>query len=124
MSFSQSSYPKKILWNNDTVLAITGQQLIKINRAINRGRFLEEYVRVLSDELELADSFSLYWRRVAMSNDSVSLLYARQVSDTQELVHTLENSLKENDKKTRKTSIGVGVGGVALGILLGALIIK
>ena len=59
-----------------------------------------------------------------MSNDSVSLLYARQVSDTQELVHTLENSLKGNDKKTRKTSIGVGVGGVALGILLGALIIK
>ena len=119
--FSQTSYPAKILFQNDTLVAITHPQLIKINRALNDYVHLKKAYELTQMDLAVSDSMLNYYKK---STESY-----KQVIDLQEQKFDLQGSyfketLERQKKKSRKTSIGVGVGGTLLGAVLGVLLSK
>ena len=88
-AFSQSSYPKRILWGNDTVLAINNEQLISINRALNNYNHLQRIHKNLQVELLVMDSMVVSLRNINSMEVKKSLLteekYLKQVKISEEL---------------------------------------
>lgn len=123
-AFSQSSYPKRILWGNDTVLAINKEQLISINRALNNYNHLQKVHKNLQVELLIMDSMVVSLRNINSMEVKKSLLteekYLKQVKISEELHKTL---LREKKQKIKK-SICVGAGGTLIGVVIGMLLIK
>jgi len=119
--FSQTSYPAKILFQNDTVVAITNAQLVKVNRALNDYVHLKEAYRLTQVDLAVSDSMLNYYKKSVLSQQGIINLQ-EQKFNTQTAFY--EESLKREKKKSRMKSIGVGVGGTLLGIVLGVLLSK
>lgn len=123
-AFSQSSYPKRILLGNDTVLAINKEQLISINRALNNYNHLQKLHKNLQVELLVMDSMVVSLRNINSMEVKKSLLteekYLKQVKISEELHKAL---LKEKRQKIKK-SICVGAGGTLIGVVIGMLLIK
>lgn len=119
--FSQTSYPAKILFQNDTVVAITNAQLVKVNRALNDYIHLKEAYRLTQVDLAVSDSTLNYYKKSVLSQQGIINLQ-EQKFNTQTAFY--EESLKREKKKSRMKSIGVGVGGTLLGIVLGVLLSK
>ena len=123
-AFSQSSYPKRILWGNDTVLAINKEQLISINRALNNYNHLQKLHKNLQVELLVMDSMVVSLRNINSMEVKKSLLteekYLKQVKISEELHKAL---LREKKQKIKK-SICVGAGGTLIGVVIGMLLIK
>lgn len=123
-AFSQSSYPKRILWGNDTVLAINKEQLISINRALNNYNHLQRIHKNLQVELLVMDSMVVSLRNINSMEVKKSLLteekYLKQVKISEELHKAL---LREKKQKIKK-SICVGAGGTLIGVVIGMLLIK
>lgn len=123
-AFSQSSYPKRILWGNDTVLAINKEQLISINRALNNYNHLQKVHKNLQVELLVMDSMVVSLRNINSMEVKKSLLteekYLKQVKISEELHKAL---LREKKQKIKK-SICVGAGGTLIGVVIGMLLIK
>lgn len=121
-SFSQSSYPKRILWENDTVLAITKKQMVVINRSLNDYIHLEEAYTNLQVDASLSDSLCAYWKAVATKEDSVARFNEKKFLASRDLSVRLSEELYKEKVRSRKTAIGVGVGGSVLGFILGFLL--
>ena len=123
-AFSQSSYPKRILLGNDTVLAINKEQLISINRALNNYNHLQKIHKNLQVELLIMDSMVVSLRNINSMEVKKSLLteekYLKQVKISEELHKAL---LRERKQKIKK-SICVGAGGTLIGVVIGMLLIK
>lgn len=123
-AFSQSSYPKRILWGNDTVLAINKEQLISINRALNNYNHLQKIHKNLQVELLVMDSMVVSLRNINSMEVKRNLLteekYLKQVKISEELHKAL---LREKKQKIKK-SICVGAGGTLIGVVIGMLLIK
>lgn len=123
-AFSQSSYPKRILLGNDTVLAINKEQLISINRALNSYNHLQKLHKNLQVELLVMDSMVVSLRNINSMEAKRSLLteekYLKQVKISEELHKAL---LREKKQKIKK-SICVGAGGTLIGVVIGMLLIK
>ena len=118
---SQTSYPAKILFQNDTVIAITKPQLIKVNRALNDYLHLKETYRLTQMDLAVSDSMLNYYRQSVISQQGIITLQEQKFS-TQSSFY--EEALNREKRKRRNISIGVGVGGTLLGIVLGVLLSK
>lgn len=123
-AFSQSSYPKRILLGNDTLLAINKEQLISINRALNNYNHLQRIHKNLQVELLVMDSMVVSLRNINSMEVKKSLLteekYLKQVKISEELHKAL---LREKKQKIKK-SICVGAGGTLIGVVIGMLLIK
>lgn len=123
-AFSQSSYPKRILLGNDTILAINKEQLISINRALNNYNHLQKLHKNLQVELLVMDSMVVSLRNINSMEVKKSLLteekYLKQVKISEELHKAL---LREKKQKIKK-SICVGAGGTLIGVVIGMLLIK
>lgn len=123
-SFSQTSYPKKILWEGDTVVAITVPQLVRINRSLNNYVYLKKINRNLQTDLALSDSLRLYWKQVAAKSDTLSTMEKRKFGNISKLNEILKSDIEKEKKKNKKKRVGVGVGCTLAGILLGALLAR
>lgn len=75
-------------------------------------------------DIIVSDSLQLYWRSVALKTDTLYLMETKKFEQLNEVKESLQVALVEQKKKSRKTIIGVGVGGTLLGILLGVLLGK
>ena len=73
-------------------------------------------------DLRVSDSLIFYWKQVAVTNDKLYLLESKKFEEAQKVNEAIQQSLKEQKKKSRIIGIGVGVGGTLLGILLGVLL--
>ena len=123
-SFSQTSYPKRIIFERDTVIAITKPQLIKINRSLNAYNHLRLTNENLQMTLRVSDSISHYWKQTAIATDTLYRLEVQKFTHLTKVNELLQVEVENEKKKSRKIGIGVGVGGTLLGILLGVLLAK
>lgn len=122
--FSQSTYPKKILYENDTVLAITRPQLVTITRSLNGYIHLKKAHKLLQVDLLASDSLVFYWKSVSLAKDTVIRLEQLKYDETVKFNESLKTDLRNEKKKCRKRNFGVGIGGTLLGILLGVICFK
>lgn len=128
--FSQTTYPKRILYNGDTLLAITYEQTVKINRSLNRLLSLEEVfpelkkeISVLEDIQEISAQQIETQRQIISKKDLQLQQYDEYMEKSRQYTESLQATLKKDRARTIKTAIGVGVGGALIGILFGAFFI-
>ena len=112
---SQISYPKKIVYGNDTVLAIAYPQLVKINRCINDWRHNKELVASLSSEIVLCDSTISSLREASIIKDSLSLMYRREFELADKNYKTMVSTYKQNNRYKVFYVILSGIVGFVLG---------
>ena len=123
-AFSQTFYPKKILWGNDTVLSITRGQLILINRTLNDYRYLKRVNQKLQDEIGALDSTVVSLQNINTLEHRSLILTEKKFQEQVSLSKELTKCLAVEKKKKLKTSICVGAGGTLLGAIIGVLLIK
>lgn len=123
-AFSQTFYPKKILWGNDTVLTITRGQLISVNRTLNNYRYLKRVNQKLQDEIGVLDSTVVSLQNINTLEHRSFLLTEKKFQEQVSLSEELTKRLAREKKKKLKTSICVGAGGTLLGAIIGMLLIK
>ena len=118
-SSSQNFYPAKILLQNGTVVAITTYQLVKVNRALNDYIHLKKIYHLAQMDLAASDSIIAYYKKNVQLQQGVIDLQDKKFKE-QAIFY--EEEIKRKNKKSRKQSIGVGVGGTLLGFVLGVLL--
>lgn len=123
-AFSQTFYPKKILWGNDTVLAITRGQLVSINRTLNNYKHLKRINQKLQDEIGVLDSTVVSLQKINTLEHKSLILTEKKFQEQVSLSKELTECLATEKKKKLKTSICVGAGGTLLGAIIGVLLIK
>ena len=123
-AFSQTFYPKKILWGNDTVLAITRGQLVSINRTLNNYKHLKRINQKLQDEIGVLDSTVVSLQKINTLEHKSLILTEKKFQEQVSLSKELTECLAIEKKKKLKTSICVGAGGTLLGAIIGVLLIK
>lgn len=122
--FCQNIYPRKIVFEGDTLVAITGEQLVKINLAIAGERRYRAENDVLTQRVQVADSLSRHWQQITVLQDSIITATNKKVALAEQLNKDFGDLLKLQRKKNLKTTIGVGVGGILLGVTAGLLLVK
>lgn len=105
-------------------MAITGEQLVKINLAIAGERRYHAENDVLMQRVQVADSLSQHWQRITVLQDSIITATSKKVALAEQLNKDFGDLLKLQRKKNLKTTIGVGVGGILLGVTAGLLLVK
>lgn len=123
-AFSQTFYPKKILWGNDTVLTITRGQLVSINRTLNNYKHLKRINQKLQDEIGVLDSTVVSLQKINTLEHKSLVLTEKKFQEQVSLSKELTECLATEKKKKLKTSICVGAGGTLLGAIIGVLLIK
>lgn len=73
-------------------------------------------------DLVASDSLGFYWKNISIKKDTMLLFEQKKLMEANRLNESLQESLKLQKKKSRKTIIGVGVGGTLVGIILGVLL--
>lgn len=123
-SFCQTTYPKVILWNNDTIVAISPSQLQSINVTIANYEALKKSYSINQSLLNTTDSINLLLQEKTRSYEAI-------IESTNTLKEDLEHSFQDyikqttiKEKRSRLITIGVGVGGTLIGTTLGVLLSK
>ena len=113
-----------MVFEGDTLIAVTGEQLTKINLAIAGERLYRAENAILQEQLDNADSVIIQLGQVVALQDSVVMGLRKKFMAAEELNADLNNALKVQRKKDLNTTIGVGVGGILAGIILRSLLVK
>jgi predicted metal-binding transcription factor (methanogenesis marker protein 9) len=108
--------------DTDTVVAITPQQLIEINLSRNDYMQLKELHTQLQKYVVASDSTIYYWERVAATKDTEIQLERQKFEEAEKINKSITEAFESQKKKSKRTVIGVGVGGTLVGILLGVLL--
>ena len=121
LGFSQTTYPRLIHLGPDTLLAKTRQQLIDINRTINKAIHLEETNKILQMDLAISDSLSYFQNSIIEKQDSIIAITDKKYMETTALSDDLQKQITNNKKRYRRNLYKVGVGATLLGVVLGVI---
>lgn len=122
-SFCQNTYPRKMILNQtDTVVVITPVQLVKINRGLNKVRMLETLNENYLARLVVSDSLNKVLTGTIETQETVILLWKEHGKTSEEIINTLEDSMREQQRRNKRTLWGVGAGCAAAGILIGLIL--
>ena len=113
-----------MVFEGDTLIAVTGEQLTKINLAIAGERLYRAENSLLQEQLDNADSVNTQLKQVMALQDSVVIGLRKKVTEAEALNDDLGRALNIQRKKDLRTTIGVGVGGILLGVVSGLLLVK
>lgn len=117
-SFSQNTYPRRIVCGSDTCIAITEAQLVEINKSLNAYEHLQQVNGYLEKDVALLDSMNCYWEKASIQYEALLETERSKFSITET---QLKRDLSNCKKKRIKQNFVVGVGGTLLGLLIGVL---
>lgn len=124
LGFSQNTYPRRILYSGDTVLAFSYGQVKELARSVNELEFYRELVPALRKEISTLDKFQVIslkeigtQKRIISYKDSVILSSANYIQN-------LESTLRVQKRKNLRMVLGVGASAIVGGFLLGVFLIK
>jgi len=118
-SYSQTGYPRRIVYNGDTVIAITQKQMQSINLAHVSWR---ECIEVQDSLLNTLDScsvaFSLYDTTIQNLRGEINLLQ-RSIADRDSVIYTHQGILTSKNKeikrlRTKCSIVSIGAGALAV----------
>lgn len=93
--------------------------MTKINRALNGYVHLKKAYELSQMDLAVSDSMLSYYKKSVISQQGIISLQDEKFNKQTAFY---EESLKREKRKSRNKSIGVGVGGTLLGVVLGVLL--
>jgi predicted RNase H-like nuclease (RuvC/YqgF family) len=128
LSFCQDTYPRMMVINGDTVVAVTVRQAKKINRTFAK----EEYYRTENDSLEkkiILLETKIENNTITIGNKSFQIdkfenILANEQEFTDELEETLEVVYDELRKEKRKNKFKKWIIGASLGLNAAFIVAK
>ena len=122
LGFSQNSYPAKIVYNRDTLVAITPYQLKLINVEITDSKFksleIERYKTIIERNNNI---IALQDANIYNLNSQISKYKTLQYNN--ERIYQEQKELLEIEKKRRKRSVIISISvSLCVGTILGLVI--
>lgn len=127
LSFSQTGYPKKIIIDKDTIVAITAKQLQVVNSIkVNYDECKEIqdslYAQISTDSLVITSQFE-FIRKLTNEINTQGDIIGNEKAKNIKTVEQLNKSLKLCRVQKIKTGIIGGLFTVSLGVILALLIV-
>lgn len=122
-SFSQSTYPKIILNEGDTVVAVTPNQLVRINRDLNNFNYLQKSYLNIVNQLSVADSLNTVQKQMLSTQDEILAVESLKFERVMSVNDNLRTTFKKEKKETRNKALLIGGGvGLSIGFIVGVII--
>ncbi len=122
-SFSQSTYPKIILNEGDTVVAVTPNQLVRINRDLNNFNYLQKSYLNIVKQLSVADSLNTVQKQMLSTQDEILAVESLKFERVMSVNDNLRTTFKKEKKETRNRALLIGGGvGLSIGFIVGVII--
>ena len=122
-SFSQSTYPKIILNEGDTVVAVTPNQLVRINRDLNSFNYLQKSYLNIVNQLSVADSLNTVQKQMLSTQDEILAVESLKFERVMLVNDNLRTTFKKEKKETRNKALLIGGGvGLSIGFIVGVTI--
>lgn len=122
-SFSQSTYPKIILNEGDTVVAVTPNQLVRINRDLNSFNYLQKSHLNIVNQLSVADSLNTVQKQMLSTQDEILAVESLKFERVMLVNDNLRTTFKKEKKETRNKALLIGGGvGLSIGFIVGVII--
>lgn len=122
-SFSQSTYPKIILNEGDTVVAVTPNQLVRINRDLNSFNYLQKSYLNIVNQLSVADSLNIVQKQMLSTQDEILAVESLKFERVMSVNDNLRTTFKKEKKETRNKALLIGGGvGLSIGFIVGVII--
>lgn len=122
-SFSQSTYPKIILNEGDTVVAVTPNQLVRINRDLNSFNYLQKSYLNIVNQLSVADSLNTVQKQMLSTQDEILAVESLKFKRVMLVNDNLRTTFKKEKKETRNKALLIGGGvGLSIGFIVGVII--
>lgn len=122
-SFSQSTYPKIILNEGDTVVAVTPNQLVRINRDLNSFNYLQKSYLNIVNQLSVADSLNTVQKQMLSTQDEILAVESLKFERVMSMNDNLRTTFKKEKKETRNKALLIGGGvGLSIGFIVGVII--
>lgn len=122
-SFSQSTYPKIILNEGDTVVAVTPNQLVRINRDLNSFNYLQKSYLNIVKQLSVADSLNTVQKQMLSTQDEILAVESLKFERVMLVNDNLRTTFKKEKKETRNKALLIGGGvGLSIGFIVGVII--
>ena len=90
---SQNSYPKKIVFENDTCVAISIEQLHSLNLKLEHKQFLENKIGIINKQNQEYSRLLYDYRQQVIARDSLILGYKQTAKESEQFI------LKELEQK-------------------------
>lgn len=122
-SFSQNTYPKIILNEGDTVVAVTPNQLVRINRDLNSFNYLQKSYLNIVNQLSVADSLNTVQKQMLSMQDEILAVESLKFERVMLVNDNLRTTFKKEKKETRNKALLIGGGvGLSIGFIVGVII--
>lgn len=122
-SFSQNTYPKIILNEGDTVVAVTPNQLVRINRDLNSFNYLQKSYLNIVNQLSVADSLNTVQKQMLSMQDEILAVESLKFERVMLVNDNLRTIFKKEKKETRNKALLIGGGvGLSIGFIVGVII--
>ena len=123
-SFSQNTYPKIIILNEgDTVVAVTPNQLVRINRDLNSFNYLQKSYLNIVNQLSVADSLNTVQKQMLSTQDEILAVESLKFERVMLVNDNLRTIFKKEKKETRNKALLIGGGvGLSIGFIVGVII--
>lgn len=122
-SFSQNTYPKIILNEGDTVVAVTPNQLVRINRDLNNFNYLQKSYLNIVNQLSVADSLNTVQKQMLSTQDEILAVESLKFERVMLVNDNLRTTFKKEKKETRNKALLIGGGvGLSIGFIVGVII--
>ena len=122
-SFSQNTYPKIILNEGDTVVAVTPNQLVRINRDLNSFNYLQKSYLNIVNQLSVADSLNTVQKQMLSTQDEILAVESLKFERVMLVNDNLRTTFKKDKKETRNKALLIGAGvGLSIGVIVGVII--
>ena len=122
-SFCQNSYPRKIVFDGDTCIALNIDQTIKLNYKLSRKQFLESQYLIITDQNEEYLKMIHDLSKQVNERDKLISKYEQQSSKINELILEEQNKNQLLQKKIRNKKRWEAIMLGAIGALTGALLL-
>lgn len=123
-SFCQTTYPKIVVYERDTVVLFTPFQVRQINSIIVDRDILREEITLLND-------LSITQNKLILSKDSqiekyqsIITSYEASTQNLEAIIDERNRELKEHSRRSLRNGLLIGGGSLIIGLVVGFLIVK
>lgn len=122
--FCQTTYPRIVAYEKDTVVLFTPFQVRQINSIVIERDILKE-------EISLLDSLSITQNMLILNKDSqiekyqsIITSYEASTQNLEAIIDERNRELKEYSRRSLRNSLLIGGGSLIVGLVVGFLIVK
>ena len=107
----------------DTVVAVTPNQLVRINKDLNNFNYLQKSYLNIVNQLSVADSLNTVQKQMLSTQDEILAVESLKFERVMLVNDNLRTTFKKEKKETRNKALLIGGGvGLSIGFIVGVII--